>query len=522
MEDNTQGGEHVCIGIDFGSTGVRAFACYIYNDNEPIYIPRNLTVDRMPESLKYGFYLLSGDPHKLMDQYPLMKRLRDACNDQIRNKLRTGITQVLQDLKTAIESNEAFMANGWRIGRLCVTVPNQWTLEFKEVYTRLLAQAQEQQRVVLVLDFGSHNLNSAIFWVQSTQHQEPKFFRHGEAFRISGGGGEHLYFNVLRACEEKYKAQTGAAVGDRLSAAAKEQIRQKFVMECRHCWGPGDHLPSPYAFHLFDNNFQHVPLIFSKIRRELQTLKILASKEHGGSMPIPLVIRAGGSIGNQPLYDRLQSLINQFDIADTTFINKIGLDYDTVRLARGAPMATVDMVTVEDFLKQGVCIDIQMRQRHTYKWDNSATTIFYYCTRTGHYRGNFDCQLLNIRDGDEFCLVCDPWYADKNPTLQNEDPNYLPQMSAERGRAEGRYFIKADIRGNGNDMELVLDIALVANPNRARSSLYEKVDIHLPLYYEGGNNCVFVGERGKTLGEAIRDFQARRRLDVQDFLNHAS
>ncbi|EGO58696.1 hypothetical protein NEUTE1DRAFT_135797 [Neurospora tetrasperma FGSC 2508] len=114
------GGEHVCIGIDFGSTGVRAFAWsvgktgkyfpnlhhlrvgldgmsypahgYIYDDNEPIYIPRNLAVDREPESLKYGFYLLSGDPHKLMDQYPLMKRLRDTCNDQIRNKLRTGIT----------------------------------------------------------------------------------------------------------------------------------------------------------------------------------------------------------------------------------------------------------------------------------------------------------------------------------------------------------------------------------------------------------------------------------------------
>ena len=33
------------------------------------------------------------------------------------------------------------MAHRWRIGHLCVTIPNQWTLEFEDVYTQLLAQA---------------------------------------------------------------------------------------------------------------------------------------------------------------------------------------------------------------------------------------------------------------------------------------------------------------------------------------------------------------------------------------------
>lgn len=158
-----------------------------------------------------------------------MKRLRDACNDQIRNKLRTGITQVLQNLRTAIEGNEAFMANGWRIGRLCVTVPNQWTLEFEEVYTRLLAQAfdwtlgearsrilyytetdalahfllstdhyvqvakllrgQEQQRVVLVLDFGGHNLVRFIHCprMNITFHLDSKvLIPHHRMVRFSG------------------------------------------------------------------------------------------------------------------------------------------------------------------------------------------------------------------------------------------------------------------------------------------------------------------------------------------------
>ncbi|KAK3502294.1 hypothetical protein B0T13DRAFT_445641 [Neurospora crassa] len=58
------------------------------------------------------------------------------------------------------------------------------------------------------------------------------------------------------------------------------------------------------------------------------------------------------------------------------------------------------------------------------------------------------------------------------------------------------------------------------NPNRARSIRYEKVVIYLPLDHEGKNNCVIVGERGKALREAIRDFWVRRRLDVQNFLNH--
>ncbi|EAA30127.3 hypothetical protein GE21DRAFT_5366 [Neurospora crassa] len=121
--------------------------------------------------------------------------------------------------------------------------------------------------------------------------------------------------------------------------------------------------------------------------------------------------------------------------------------------------------------------------------------------QSGHHRGNLDHQLLNIRGGDGYCLVCNPWYADKNPNLQNEDPNSLPQISTEHGyvllegqpsvlppsRAEGNYFTKVDIRGDSNNMELILDTALVANPNRARSSRYEKVDIHLPLDHKASS-----------------------------------
>lgn len=361
----SRGGKEVCIDIDFGSTDVRAFAwlargigkCfpnpnafhigldgmsypaygYLYDDNGSIYLPQTLYVNREPESLKYWFYLLSGDPHKLMEQYPLMKKLRNAYNVKLRGKLETGIVAVLRNLRTVIERNEAFVAHGWRIGRLCVTVPNQWTLEFEEVYTTPLAAAfswtleetkrrtlfytesdalgwfllssddyvkvatllrgREEQRVVLILDFGGHNSvrhihcclirtvslvdntdvdipsqNGAIFWVQNPQNQQPQFFRHGPGFCKShssitvltsqskrdtnhaigkGSGGQHLYYNVLRACEEKFRSKTGTA----LTPAVTEQIRQKFIMDCRYYWGPSNHLPDEYVFHLFNDNY---------------------------------------------------------------------------------------------------------------------------------------------------------------------------------------------------------------------------------------------------------------------------
>ncbi|KAK3399752.1 hypothetical protein B0T20DRAFT_495887 [Sordaria brevicollis] len=606
-------GEKVCIGIDFGSTGIRGYALsngkigkcfpntnaslmgldgmsfpthgYIYDDNGPIYLPHKLAVNRDPEALKYGFYLLSGDP------YPLMKRLRNAFNNQLKVKLETGITQVLQNLRAEILQNDAFKAHGWRIGDLSVTVPNQWTLEFEEVYTKLLARAfnwgldeaknrifyitetdalahflltseeyvlvakllrgQDQQRAVLVLDFGGHNTNGAIFWVQSKKNQEPKFFMHGDAFTI-GCGGQHLYYNLLQACENKYRAKLGMPPGNWLPAAAREQIRQKWLLECRHIWGPGDYLSGPYAFHIFDDSFNHVPLIFEKkeidaiwydtyhagldvIEEALQNLKRMTSKPQGGCMPISLVTQAGGSMGNKPLNGQVQGLVEKWRVDENAVVNKMGLDDDTVRLAKGGPRAVVDMITIQSFFQQGAAIGLQLKQHRSDEWDDSSAAVFYFCTRTESYRGWFDCELDGIKAGDEFRLVCDPWYADKNPNMRNRDPDTLPRLSAERGYVllegqpsvlprpehDGKCFIKADVKRNGNTMELILNMALVAKPNRARYNRYKLVERRLPLYYDGGNKVVHLGARDKPLEEMIRTGAdgPRAPTNPADFLN---
>lgn len=157
-----------------------------------------LDPNREQESLKYGFYLFSGDPNNLFPQYPLMKRLRDADSPELRARLREGMIQMFRHLRNKIEENPVVRRRGWVVGKLSITIPNQWTLEFEEVYTQLLAEAfeweievarrkiffytetealgqlllqsedfeeasvalasQNKHKVCLVLDFGGHNL----------------------------------------------------------------------------------------------------------------------------------------------------------------------------------------------------------------------------------------------------------------------------------------------------------------------------------------------------------------------------
>ena len=72
---------------------------------------------------------------------------------------------------------------------------------------------------------------------------------------------------------------------------------------------------------------------------------------------------------------------------------------------------------------------------YTRPWHNHLCTGAHHnsppssqCTRTGHYREGFECLPDNIQQSDEFCLVCDSWYADKNPNLQDNDYPPLPPL----------------------------------------------------------------------------------------------
>ena len=96
--------------------------------------------DREAVSLKYAFYLLAGAADKFPDQYPVLEKLRQHDSEAFRQKIRTGLLQLLRKVKAWIFQN---FEPHWKIERLHVRIPAQWDHEFRIPFRALLAEVFE-------------------------------------------------------------------------------------------------------------------------------------------------------------------------------------------------------------------------------------------------------------------------------------------------------------------------------------------------------------------------------------------
>lgn len=180
---------------------------YPFDENGDVYVGGNLAPDRVEISLKYGFYPLAyanglNDDYQddVLEQYPLVTPLMNRKNDvNFLARLRQGISALLgtihKDVKKVCE------AKSFKITKVGLSIPSQWTMEFVEVYADIAsgvfghrkdaiffhtetqslahfllqeslntirAQHKEEYSVFLFLDFGGHNMVS-----RSTVSRQP-------------------------------------------------------------------------------------------------------------------------------------------------------------------------------------------------------------------------------------------------------------------------------------------------------------------------------------------------------------
>lgn len=243
----------------------------------------------------------------------------------------------------------------------------------------------------------------------------------------------------------------------------------------------------------------------------------------------------------------------------------------SVRNAWGAAIAALKLITAEAFFKQGAAIGIQVKQAGSKKWDNSATTIFYYVSIFIHsaYLINAShkevhkevqpaqsqytpdtsnsstvhsdpaTQIYRLHAQHQRRRNFDPFYADQNPNLQHDDPETIPPISAggrsyilldaqpvvlPRSPLKGRYFCSVRVEGAGDNMELVVEVKQVGPHFRSAEKYYNSAWHRLPLYFDGGSRCVSVGERGVDLDDIIVALpsqpQPSHHDSVAQFLTH--
>lgn len=168
-------GDFTCEGYPFG-TG-------------PVYLRDAPDPTRQAIKLKYGTYLLAGANDKLLTEYPLFQTLlRHKHNSWFLERLRQGLREAFETIYERVR--DICRARKMKIVEIGLTVPAQWTLDFEDVYKKLVTevfciepskvkfhfetqalahyilrhhihdirQGDEFANVVLFLDFGGHSL----------------------------------------------------------------------------------------------------------------------------------------------------------------------------------------------------------------------------------------------------------------------------------------------------------------------------------------------------------------------------
>lgn len=176
---------------DFSSTG------YPFEENADVYLGNmgnELAPERKPISLKYGVYLLAGADDQVLKQYDVLRPMIAFRHDnKFLRKLQHGIKALFRDIQARVE---AFCTlNRWRLTKITLSIPAEWSLEFEEVYRGLISEvfmlplmdiyfiteieavthyvcqqhsdvlftADLHRQFVLFLDFGGHNAVNLTF-----------------------------------------------------------------------------------------------------------------------------------------------------------------------------------------------------------------------------------------------------------------------------------------------------------------------------------------------------------------------
>ncbi|EAA30131.3 hypothetical protein GE21DRAFT_5370 [Neurospora crassa] len=485
---------------------------------------------RLSVSLKYAFYILSDAPKTLKKEYPLLRRMieeDDRNREDFRRKLRLGLVQMFRWLIGKVEETIKTKRAPWRVGKLRVTVPSQWDLRFEGQYRSILAESfgwdaetahdrirfsfeaealahflvrskhyeneaiaqlkPGEHRVMLVFDFGGHNMNGCQYWINSKRGETLNFFRMGKPFGV-GSGTEHMVDYILSACE-KYRIDNHEVP---LSDNAKAQLLVKIRSRRAH-YGPG----SPTArdeetFEFFDSGSNGIGGGAIRLTKDIidqcwekafqpaieeveKRLKALAKSHKRRGRPNPLVVMAGGSLMNKAFGLRLDSLVQLYRLDPALLVNK----------------------------RTGAAIGLQMRQAGQEEgrgdWDNKAYLLYFYNVEAK--QEVFPTCVIPMQAGDRLRLVCDPFYG------QDEVKKRGPLRGIDHKRSydlierlplnprNRQYECRVGFHDGGDKMAMTLSIV-----DEFPDSVWE-----IPLYFDNGTRCILPGKRGVPLRDAVPD-----------------
>jgi len=194
--------------------------------------------------------------------------------------------------------------------------------------------------------------------------------------------------------------------------------------------------------------------------------------------------------------------------------------YSSAKVATAAAYVVSETLTVEQFFARGAAIGIQMRQCSKQGkpkpavrlWDHSACVLLE--CETGGAGGAASnntkayAVTLPVRNGDEFKLVCDSFFA-LLPENQRQvmrvkrayDLIYLGKRKQGTWKFS-MYLTDTAAAEDNNDDDHKWQLVLSQHYKRRQNLHWTPMEtLRLPLYFDGNSGCVQVGARDKSIME---------------------
>ncbi|KAI8945949.1 hypothetical protein F4801DRAFT_597202 [Xylaria longipes] len=562
--------QDVILGIDLGSTSTRAAiyvgapleslhfvqnvstnqrlpfgdftsACYPFDDG-PAYVGVEPNPDRDSISMKYGFYLLAGASDDLLNQYNVMSPLLQYRNDRnFCDKIRSAIKSLLEDIWQRVQL--MCHQKHWEISAISLTIPSQWTLEFEEVYRNLASEAfrfspekitfvteaealthyichdrpgilQPQHpdesgnsRLILLLDFGGHNMNSCILAISYANKDSPSFFLSDKP-KAAAGGSEQWEYYIANTCIDLIRLVLDP--GRRLAQYEKQILLDKFHSSMSSLMGAKETKPFTWMFRGLDGKDMMAHLSADIVERNF--LKALKNPEALAKLQIQTISKlsegkarvlvTGGTSRSGYFQRQIAELCRAHGLTEPEFIESWGVAYFHARIAEGAAYAVAHPLSVESFIARGAGFGLQMLQGSSNNsealWDDAAEFLFTY--------GYPEKRIYRYLSGnDQLKIICNPFFNRGPSSLRYEDCYDFMYL----GRPMRGYWA---IEMSFYESEGQTRLQIKANRRKKRGDPgFRQINKSFPLYVHLGARTLHPGEPGQDEGDVTSQLQSRLR-----------
>ncbi|KAJ3578352.1 hypothetical protein NPX13_g2207 [Xylaria arbuscula] len=573
---------------------------YPIDGNVPLYNGNIIAQGRVAMSAKLSFPSLVSKKF-VMELYQegyalVLSHLELLKDDGARQRAVEGIKELFKTISRCLDTQFSGEGDEFTIRAIGLSIPAHWTLDFEDLYRSIIIETfngfqgeikflteaealghylfrdhhkliipakrgpgknskgekyEEQDHgrsVVLVLDFGGHNMNGCIMDIVSGSQEEYPGFYHLTKAKDAGGGSEqgsdlnsslsyHSSFkslsNPINSKWEHYvaeecigmmmeegvirsrqdvKPEQRQLILDDFNAFKKdmpESSNKKFYVSCLLRDGSKAYLPEPLdhgeiiAAHkkAFESAFQ----VADSMIKEAAVLSNQAAR----------IIVTGGSIKSRLTEEKLKELCQKHGIDENNLvcIAKRGVHGLNMRVAHGAAYAIAHQLSVKEFMNRGTAFGMQLRtfgtrthrDRDQEPWNDQASLIFSQARPHNPVR-------FNSNGLCECKIICDPFFRDSKSDflLYNKCYDVLDFGRLRLGR--WTFYMNIIDTDQGTSLRLQGKGIDYVNPNRV---LLKKTWV-FDMYTNVGANAVHLGSPDKTPYEIFGEIWKDVRPDKQE------